>query len=214
MKLSRIFPLVVGGAVAGMVVSGASPAQALEFVTNGDFESGLTGWTSVGWTFLNASDIGGVGGNFSGIADTGASSSSPANLSQTISGLVVGQTYNFSFDYFTEQSEPNGIIATLGSTTLASLINTTPAAFTTFSTSFVASQTSATLNFQGYNDPSFTSLDNVSLTGAAAAPVPFDVPGGATIPTVGSLFALGLMRQAKKRLALKKLVVNSGETVV
>ncbi|MEA5577727.1 hypothetical protein, partial [Anabaena sp. UHCC 0451] len=54
----------------------------------------------------------------------------------------------------------------------------------------------------------------VSYSSNAATPVPFDIPGGATIPTVGSLFALGLMRQAKKRLAVKKLVVNPVETAV
>jgi hypothetical protein len=197
---------VVGGAVAGMVVSGASPAQALEFVTNGNFDSDITGWTSSGWN---------RGTQAAWVTTGNNSASNPANISQTISGLVVGQTYNFSFDY-QGGSSTSGIIATLGSTTLASvIINNFVNDFTTFSNSFVASQTSATLNFQGYSEGLFSSisLDNVSLTDAAT-PVPFDIPGGATIPTVGSLFALGLMRQAKKRLALKKLVVNSGETVV
>jgi len=32
-------------------------------------------------------------------------------------------------------------------------------------------------------------------------PVPFDIPGGATIPAVGGLLALGLMRKARKSLA-------------
>ncbi|WP_353932974.1 carbohydrate binding domain-containing protein [Okeanomitos corallinicola TIOX110] len=212
MKLSRILPLVVGGAVAGMVVSAASPAQALEFVTNGDFENGLTGWTNNGgWSPNNTN----ISGNSSNRAYADALSSSPASLSQVISGLVVGQTYNFSFDYYQLFSGlPNNISATLGSTTLASLTNNNTPAFTTFSTSFVASQPSDVLTFTAYDDGLLggTYLDNVSLTGATA--VPFDVPGGATIPTVGSLFALGLMRQAKKRLAVKKVVVDSGDTVV
>ncbi|WP_071188866.1 carbohydrate binding domain-containing protein [Trichormus sp. NMC-1] len=208
MKLSRILPLVVGGAVAGIVVSSASPAQALEFVNNGDFASGLTGWTNSGWIGNNSN----IGGNSSIKVVTNRFSTNPGNLSQTISSLSVGQTYNFSFDYFHTGGTPNGIIATLGSTTLASLINTTTSSFTNFSTTFVATQTSALLNLQGYNNPASAYLDNVSLTDAST-PVPFDIPGGATIPTVGSLFALGLMRQAKKRLTAKKLVVNPVETV-
>ncbi|MEA5577390.1 carbohydrate binding domain-containing protein [Anabaena sp. UHCC 0451] len=208
MKLSQILPLVVGGAVAGIMVSSASPAQALEFVSNGNFESNLTGWTTSGWFMASGS----IGGNSSLKAVTNNTNSNPGNLSQTISGLVAGQDYNFSFDYY-QQASTNAIIATLGSTTLASLINTTPAAFTNFSTTFTATAPSAVLNFQGYNDfGGGAFLDNVSLNDAAT-PVPFDVPGGATIPTVGSLFALGLMRQAKKRLAVKKLVLNPVETV-
>jgi hypothetical protein len=39
--------------------------------------------------------------------------------------------------------------------------------------------------------------------------VPFDIPGGATIPTMGGLFALGLMRQAKKKIALKNSLSKS-----
>ncbi len=215
MKLSQILPLVVGGAVAGIVVSAASPAQALEFVTNGNFESGGTGWTGP-WNFGNF----GVGGNSSSTAFTTAFENSPANLSQTISGLSVGQTYNFSFDYFQYSSgtvlTPNGIIATLGfsifsAPILASLIDTTPSSFTNFSTTFVATTTTSLLNFRGYSDPGSAWIDNVSLTDGVS--VPFDIPGGATIPTVGSLFVLGLMRQAKKRLALKSQVVSRVETV-
>ncbi|WP_071191216.1 hypothetical protein [Trichormus sp. NMC-1] len=41
------------------------------------------------------------------------------------------------------------------------------------------------------------------------AEVPFDnIPGGATIPTVGGLFALGLMRKAKKSIASKSRLAN------
>jgi hypothetical protein len=36
------------------------------------------------------------------------------------------------------------------------------------------------------------------LSFQAATPVPFDIPGGATIPVAGSLLALGAMRKAKK----------------
>ncbi len=202
MKLSRILPLVVGGAVAGIVVSSASPAQALEFVTNGNFESGLTGWQNVGPGSWGA-NINNIGGNSSTKVISVSSATSRANLLQSITGLSVGQTYNFSFDYFQAGGVTNSIIVVLGSTNLASLINTTSASFTTFSTTFVATRTSDLLLLQGYNDPGAAYLDNVSLTDVAT-PVPFDIPGGATIPTVGSLFALGLIRQAKKRLAVKK----------
>jgi len=48
-----------------------------------------------------------------------------------------------------------------------------------------------------------TSFNNTISGGTVtnAAPVPFDIPGGATIPAVGGLLALGLMRKARKSLA-------------
>ncbi|MEA5576932.1 hypothetical protein [Anabaena sp. UHCC 0451] len=51
----------------------------------------------------------------------------------------------------------------------------------------------------------------VYAVATAATPVPFDIPGGATIPTVGSLIALGAMRKVKKSLALKTRIA---ETIV
>jgi hypothetical protein len=49
---------------------------------------------------------------------------------------------------------------------------------------------------------------------ASVTSVPFDIPGGATIPTVGSILALGAMRQFKKRMIAKNSVSSPvGETV-
>jgi hypothetical protein len=45
------------------------------------------------------------------------------------------------------------------------------------------------------------------LTPTAAA-VPFDIPGGATIPSVGALLALGAMRKARKSIASKTRLAN------
>lgn len=48
-------------------------------------------------------------------------------------------------------------------------------------------------------------FDTVTANGDtfSATPVPFDIPGGTTIPTVGSLLALGAMRKARKTIASK-----------
>ncbi|MEA5578944.1 hypothetical protein [Anabaena sp. UHCC 0451] len=77
------------------------------------------------------------------------------------------------------------------------------------------------LPFSAWFDTTTSSVQN-GIQGAGSTyaiatqstPVPFDIPGGATIPTVGSLLALGAMRKVKKRLAAKTLVVNPVETVV
>jgi hypothetical protein len=51
-------------------------------------------------------------------------------------------------------------------------------------------------------------------TTTPATPVPFDIPGGATIPTVGSLLALALMRKAKKSMASKTRIANPVSTTI
>lgn len=51
-------------------------------------------------------------------------------------------------------------------------------------------------------------FNRLNVQGGAVTSVPFDIPGGATIPTVGSLLALGVMRQVKKKMAAKSIVAN------
>jgi hypothetical protein len=42
---------------------------------------------------------------------------------------------------------------------------------------------------------------SANLTSVTAAAVPFDIPGGATIPALSSLLALGGMRKARKKVS-------------
>lgn len=175
MKLSRILPLVVGGAVAGIVVSGASPAQALTYNWN------YTGLSNTSGTF---DETGGTITSFTGTVDGTA-----------ITGLL-----------------PIGII--IGGAGVDNLFPLTGSGvgFSTASDTFAIYFSGGLTNIwqEGFGDIIGTGVFNATPN---ATPVPFDIPGGATIPTVGSLFALGLMRQAKKRLAAKTLVVNPVETV-
>ena len=52
---------------------------------------------------------------------------------------------------------------------------------------------------QGTSNDALVAVFSINPT--EATPVPFDIPGGATIPAVGGLLALGLMRKARKSLA-------------
>jgi len=203
MKISHILPLVVGSAAC--ILSTVSPAQAIEFVTNGNFEASstsLSGWTTNSGPFQWSVSKSSLGGNSTNYAVTTATLANPEALSQIISGLTVGNSYNFSFDYFQTSGTPNGITAKLGSTTLASLTNITPAAFTNFSTTFTASLSSATLTFTGYSNPGGVFIDNVSLTGSAT-PVPFDIPPGAMLSTIPILAFMYRWKQSRSRIALK-----------
>ncbi|WP_143046354.1 PEP-CTERM sorting domain-containing protein [Trichormus sp. NMC-1] len=173
MKLSRILPLVVGSAVAGMVVSGASPAQALDWT-----------WSYTG-TGVNAAGTFTTNDTPNGSGFYTISAITGTRNSNTINSLLGAGVFG-----------NNNLIS------LSSPYLTNGGAFAYFAggNPFNVSYSSAT----GWRDSNIS----VTFTASASTPVPFDIPGGATIPTVGSLFALGLMRQAKKRLAAKTLVVN------
>jgi hypothetical protein len=194
MKLSRILPLVVGGAVAGIVVGSASPAQALDW-----------NWSYTG-TAINASGtfttndtpdgsgfytIAAITGTRNSIAITGLSA--PGGLGGN-DNLISQSSPYLTFNGFTYSW--NG-----------SFVNVYDNGGGVWREGVGSLNTGSTFNIS-------SGPKNVTFTASASAAVPFDIPGGATIPTVGSLFALGLMRQAKKRLAVKTFVVNPVETVV
>jgi hypothetical protein len=189
MKLSRLLPLVVGGAVAGMVVSGTSPAQALTW----NWSATGTG-ISAGGTFTT-NDTPDGSGFYTISAITGNHN---GNAITIVSPGGVGGN-----DNLISQSNPqlsfNGIGYTDGGGTYYNIYWDGPQ------------------YFSGFNFDNTFGLQNetpVSFTASASAAVPFDTPAGQAIATFGSLFALGLMRKAKKRLAAKKVVLDSVETAV
>ncbi|WP_143046363.1 hypothetical protein [Trichormus sp. NMC-1] len=57
-------------------------------------------------------------------------------------------------------------------------------------------------------------VGSFSAVATEVVPVPFDIPGGATIPVAGSLLALGAMRKVKKSIALKTRIANPVTTTV
>ncbi|MBD2627655.1 hypothetical protein [Trichormus variabilis] len=68
------------------------------------------------------------------------------------------------------------------------------------------------VNGGGSTPGSFSSGSNLYTTNVFATPsaaVPFDIPGGATIPVAGSLLALGAMRKVKKTIALKTRIAET-----
>ncbi|MBD2295105.1 hypothetical protein H6G06_16860 [Anabaena sphaerica FACHB-251] len=182
MKLSRIMPLVVGGAVAGVVVSSASPAQALDF----------------NFSFTNDPGLGSVNGTVEGtiygLIDNATSSATGIIVTSYPAGLNLPATPFSPFSLGNETSNSfevlNGVLVNanlriIGSNFQFSLNDSE-------GVNGLVGISSSTYNNGGFAGATYTS-----------AAVPFDIPGGATIPTVGSLFALGLMRKVKKRMALK-----------
>jgi hypothetical protein len=86
-------------------------------------------------------------------------------------------------------------------------------------TSNGVSFSTASINYNLYFTNSTYELDGTDSLGSvtsyygafttnAPSSVPFNIPGGATIPTVGSLLALGAMRKARKSIASKTRSAN------
>ncbi|WP_413171632.1 hypothetical protein [Anabaena azotica] len=172
MKLSRILPLVVGTAAAGILASSASPAQALVF--------------NVGGTNY---DVTTVTGTYNDLATTLQSqvwwgnSALAQQFAQTVNiqlGLPNISEASPFFAYGETSGEPN---------------------IWYFSDEILQTQLQAGTEW-------------TYATATPDASVPFDIPGGATMPTVGSLFALALMRKVKKSIASKTHIANPVTTTV
>ena len=179
-------------------------AVAAPIVTNGGFESGLTGWTLSdpdGYIFTCGPNPNPCT-NPAGFQQTGAPHSggvavvmgdfSPRTLSQALS-TISGERYDISFWMANcpdrAECKPNGMKVEFGGQTLLP-----SQAFDSFGwTQFVfsnilATSNSSTLSFSGYNTPAFFMLDDISVAQAALPSVP--EPG--TLMLVGLAGALGL----------------------
>jgi hypothetical protein len=195
MKLSRILPLVVGGILA----SSASSAQALDF----------------NFSINNVSGFGNTPGTLTGqvlgLANSGTSAATNIRITSAPAALGLPGSPFLLSTWITPTAIPglgatNSFTVTGGNLTSASflvnngagkifLLNSIASGSIPAGSNGILSGTASTGNLGGFGGATYTS-------------VPFDIPGGATIPAVGGLFALGLMRKAKKSLALRTSIAD------
>ncbi|WGV28995.1 hypothetical protein [Halotia branconii] len=197
MKLSRILLLVVSSVAAGMLVN-TSPAHAIQ-------------WTLNNFTYSNGQYTG------SGSFDYDSSNGSYSNINITFTKVATAQSFTFTdanshlsagwannynaIDYVTNgwNGTTGGYFHIDGATPFSS-IGTVAASGGYFNV--VQLGTGGNVNL----DAGGTLVGNYQ---AGDVTVPFDIPGGATVPAFGALLALGAMRKARKNIALKTRLANS-----
>lgn len=183
----------------------ATSAQAANLITNGSFETGdLTGWTSTYGSynpFGTSYGAGMDGTHWAWIAGY----ETPITLSQTVTGLTVGQKYSLTFITASEYTHADQLRVSIngGAGTLFTAPAYTAGGAGSFwnnwaaqGMTFTATGTSATIAFDtnGLNQGGYdVGLDKVSLTSAAPEPASW-----ALLATGFGLVGAGLRRQQRR----------------
>ncbi|MBF2005164.1 MAG: hypothetical protein IGS49_06770 [Chlorogloeopsis fritschii C42_A2020_084] len=191
MKLSHIFPLVLGCSAVGIVAS-TSPAHALTWswsysgvgvAASGSFTTTTTG-SGEQITALSGSRSRTIG-PLSTFAITSAVPTAFNGADNIVSGIPPHlSNAGFSFQ------------VPIGSATAIWNVN-------------IRRTATGWQEFRQRGTSTVATAVNFSAT-----PIPFDIPGGAAIPSVGGLFALGLMRKMKKKIASNTCIANPVTKVV
>lgn len=176
------------GSLAIGVLSLLGQSASANLVTNGTFDTDLSGWTLVandGFTgFRNTF------GNPPGSFQNGNVNSIPSTLSQVLT-TSAGSLYDISFDLFhNDPGQGDTFAVTFGGVNLIGPgpIPQTGGLWQTFTFNNVAATgPSTTLTFVGYDNPSFFWVDNVKAT-----------PG--PLPALGVAAAFGFSRRLRQRI--------------
>ena len=163
-------------------------------VTNGGFEDGLSGWQNDGNFTL---------GSFNGYTPFGTSAlyfgcvGQLCSTRQTIA-TTAGASYVFSFEYGSDAGTPNELIASFDGVTVFHTINDvtdTRPGYVLETFNVTASGSSTLVEFLGRNDPTYQSIDNVSVVDAPAS-----VPEPTSFALAGlALLGLGLTTRRKSK---------------
>jgi hypothetical protein len=186
--------------LAALVLAGVSVAQAA--VVNGTFDAAVpSNGTGGGWTTINIDGAGGWrsdlgGGNpspFFVLNDAGQSGTDPT-ISQALTGLIAGGTYNVSGEFRTVHIGQNtGATQAFGvfldSLTVFESPGITDTIFHSFSANFTATSSSMTLALAGERNGTDNDfgVDNIAVSLVRA---PIVTPPGGAAPEPGTLLLI------------------------
>jgi hypothetical protein len=163
--------LLTTAAVAVAALGFSAPAQAVELVANGGFETGdFTGWIQAGNTsFTNVT----TGAAHSG---TYGASMGPVGVSGSLSQLLntsVAGNYTVSFWLQNLGGPQNSFSAFFDGLPLIFTLDDSGAfAYTSYTFSRSATTAPSLLSFEFRQDPSFWNLDDISVQGPEGSGVP------------------------------------------
>jgi hypothetical protein len=143
---------------ATMAVAGQAGATTANLITNGDFAAGLTGWTETNSCCYYTD---GSGFHEGAINTNGM-------LSQTFSDPVGGDL-RLSFYYSANDSSSYQYV-TFDNTTVAGSLVSGPSPYTSYTFDLGPGTGLDTLVFNGRNNPSYNTLDYVSVTSNVPEP--------------------------------------------
>jgi hypothetical protein len=156
-------------AVSALVFAAFGASAQGNLVVNGDFQTGtFAGWTKSGNTSLSDVISNTVTSNHSFVWRAG-STGSLGYISQNIA-TQIGQTYSFSYDVYNTATRNSIFEAYFDGVKIAGFTNEVHN-WTHYSfDNLVATGLATEIKFGARNDPSFTRLDNVTLTAAVPEP--------------------------------------------
>ncbi|MEH2364418.1 hypothetical protein [Nostoc sp.] len=186
MKFYRLSILFITAIVATSVLASTSKAQALT------------------WALKN---INFTDGNATGTFDYDQTSNTYSNINIKIAYLYLGVSEPVTFtqaDFNPAYSmaDFSPAYSTASKLVIGSSTSTRENQLTlNFTSSLAGSSSLVTGAYYVLNRVNDDDISPKIKAGSSVSIVPFDIPGGGTIPAVGGLLALGLMRKARKSLA-------------
>jgi len=161
--MARSMTTLLAATAAAFVALAGSASASTNLVVNGNFANpsvgsyailgSVPGWTNLAEKYIEIGATGTYGlPCYKGICtNLEVNANTFGNIQQTVTGLTIGQKYDFSYVYGGRSAGgPQGMVATFGSASNTNLSDGVNSFWTPYSTTVVATATSEVITFQGF----------------------------------------------------------------